>query len=255
MRRALLGAGLADHQGAADLRVVALDAGRELGRDQVAALEPLAARRRHAANLDATDPDDLEIVVDAVGAKEGFGFGDQLVVRPARARRVHEHPVAVVGNLGGAADRGDLGIHLAHQQAVDEGGLVGEIEVLGARRDPARDQALRRRADPLIAQPVERAFDFGDEIGGMDHLDARTIQLRAVDLERAVEIERGVAIVAHQRQRLAFEDAEIGGVAQIVALPGIAVDQQRVEARFRHCLDQTRSAVVGNHEARLRTPR
>ena len=83
MRGLLLGIGFADHQRAADLRVIAVDAGRELGRDHVAALEPLAPRRRHAPHLDAADADDLEIVVDAVGAEERLDLGDQLVVGAA----------------------------------------------------------------------------------------------------------------------------------------------------------------------------
>ena len=86
MARLLLGGGLADHQRAADLRVVAVDAGRQLGRHHVAALELLAARRRHAAHLDAADADDLEIVVDAVGPEERLDLGDQLVVGTARTR-------------------------------------------------------------------------------------------------------------------------------------------------------------------------
>ena len=180
--------------------------------------------------------------------KKASELGDQLVVRPARARRVHEHPVAFVGDFDGTADRGDFAVHLAHEQPVDEGGLVAEIERRGARRDPAWQQALRRGADALIAQPVQCAIHLSDEIARVDHLDAGTIQLRAVDLERTVEIERDVTVIAHERQRLAFEDAEVGGVAQIVALPGIAVDEQRVEAGVRHGRDETCPAIVSDHD-------
>jgi len=35
-------------------------------------------------------------------------------------------------------DRGDLAIELAHQQAIDEAGLVGELEIGGAGGDAAR---------------------------------------------------------------------------------------------------------------------
>ena len=58
----------------------------------------------------------------------------------------------------------------------------------------------------------------------------RAVERGAVGLQRAVDVERDVAVAAHQRQRLAFEDAEVGGVAQVIALPGVAVDQQHVEA-------------------------
>ena len=144
---------------------------------------------------------------------EGLYFGDQFVVCPAQARRIHEHPIAFVSNLGRAANRGDLGFHLAHQQTVDDRGLVAEVESFGSTSDPAREKTLRRGTDPMIAQPVQCMVNLGDEIGRVDHVDARTIQFGAVDLERAVEIESDMPITANQRQRLSFEDTEISGVA------------------------------------------
>ena len=66
----------------------------------------------------------------------------------------------------------------------------------------------------------------------MHDLDAGAIERGAVGLQRAVEIERDMAVAAHDRERLALQNAEVGGIAQVVALPGIAVDQQHVEAGF-----------------------
>ena len=109
MRLLLLGIGFADHERAADLRVIAIDAGRQLGRHHVAALELPAGRRRHAAHLRAADADDLEIVVDAVGAEERLDLGDQLVVGAARPRRLPEHGIAFVRKLRGAPHGVDLG--------------------------------------------------------------------------------------------------------------------------------------------------
>src|SRR5437588_163362 len=63
VRALLLRRRFAHHQGPADLRIITIDAGRQLGRHHVAALELFAAWRRHAFDLDAADPDDLEIVV------------------------------------------------------------------------------------------------------------------------------------------------------------------------------------------------
>ncbi len=229
------------------MRVIAVDAGRQLGRHHVAALELLAARRRHALHLDAADADDLEVVVDAVGAEERLGLRHQLVVGAAEAGRLHEHLVAGVGELGGLADRGDLAVELVHQQAVDEAGLVGDLEFAGARGDPARQQPLRRGAHAPVAHPVERRIHLADQVRREDDLDAGTIERGAVGLQRAVDVERDMAVAAHDRQRLAFEDAEVGGVAEIIALPGVAVDQQRVEAGLLHRVGQALAAFVGDH--------
>ena len=54
----------------------------------------------------------------------------------------------------------------------------------------------------------------------MNDLDARAIDLGPLRLERAVEIKRDLPILAQERQRLSFKDAEIGGVAQVIVLPG-----------------------------------
>ena len=94
-----------------------------------------------------------------------------------------------------------------------------------------------------LRNAVERLVDRRDEIGRMHHVDAGAFGVRALGLERAVEIERHLAVGAHDRQRLALEDAEIGGIAQVVVLPGVAVEQENVEAGFRHGLAQALPAL------------
>ena len=180
--------------------------------------------------------------------KKASEFSDQFVVRPAGARSIHEDLVAFVGKLCRAADRGDLGLHLAHQQAINEGGLVADIERLGAGSDPAREKALRRGPDPIIAQPVQYGIDLGDEFGCVDHFGGGTIQFGTVNLERAVEVEGDMAVIANECQRLSFENTEVRGVTQIIALPGIAIDQQHIEAGFRHHPDETCPAIVSDHD-------
>ena len=124
---------------------------------------------------------------------------------------------------------------LAHQQAIEEGGPVAEVEVLGTRRNLARDQARRRGADAVVAQAVERGVDLAEQVRRVHDLDAGAFECRAVGFQCTVEIERN-AVLAHDGKRLTFQDAEIGGVAQIVVLPRVAVEQQRVEALARHLL-------------------
>ncbi len=95
-----------------------------------------------------------------------------------------------------------------HQQAVEERGLVGELQILGARREPARDQAAGRGADALVAEAVERVVDLGDQVRRMHDLDAGHSICGAVDFQRAVEIERDVPVAAHERERLPFQRCE-----------------------------------------------
>jgi hypothetical protein len=137
-------------------------------------------------------------------------------------------------------------VELAHQQAVENGRLVGQAQVARARRDPARQQAVGRAAEALVAQAVQGLVDRCDEIGRMHHADPGAFGFRPLGLERTVEVECHLAVGARDRQRLALEDGEIGGIAQVVVLPGVAVEQENVEAGFRHGLAQAPPAL-GEH--------
>ena len=55
------------------------------------------------------------------------------------------------------------------------------------------------------------------------HAHARHFQLGALGVGRAIEIKFDRAVGRMQRDAVAFENAEIGAVAQVIALPGIAV--------------------------------
>ncbi len=81
----------------------------------------------------------------------------------------------------------------------------------------------------------------------MNDGEARRFDARAVDFERRVEIERDSAAALGDRQPLAFEHAEIRDIAQIIALPGIAIDENRVEAARFHRLVEPRSAIIRDH--------
>ena len=88
---------------------------------------------------------------------------------------------------------------------------------------------------------------IADQVGREHDLDARAVERGAVGLQRAVDIERDMAVATHDRERLALQDAEVGGVAQIVTLPRVAVDQQHVEAGFLHRIGEALAALVGDH--------
>ena len=49
------------------------------------------------------------------------------------------------------------------------------------------------------------------------------------------------------RDAVAFEDAEVGRVAQVVALPGIAVEHHLVDAGLRHSGDEALAPFVLQH--------
>src|SRR5712691_4374698 len=98
-----------EHQGAADLRVVAVYARSQLGRHQIAGREAPFRRRVHSAHLPATGAEDLEIFRAAAGTEESFDLRDQRIFRPPDPRRVAKDGVALVGEDSGAAKCRDLG--------------------------------------------------------------------------------------------------------------------------------------------------
>jgi hypothetical protein len=46
---------------------------------------------------------------------------------------------------------------------------------------------------------------------------------------------------------LPFEYAEIGGVAQIIALPGVAIKDEPVEFGIHHAHNKTRATIFRDH--------
>src|SRR5713101_8973751 len=61
---------LADHEGAADLRVITVHARGQLGRHQIAGRESPFRRRMHPAHFPAARAQDLKIFRTAAGAEE-----------------------------------------------------------------------------------------------------------------------------------------------------------------------------------------
>ena len=69
VRAALRRIGLADNEGAADLRVIALDRRRQLGRHEIAGGDDSVGRRRHAEHLAPARAQDHEIVGQPLARK------------------------------------------------------------------------------------------------------------------------------------------------------------------------------------------
>ena len=80
-------------------------------------------------------------------------------------------------------------------------------------------------------------------------VDARRLRLGALGVAGAVEKQLGRAVGFHHRDAVAFEDAEVGDVAQVVALPGIAVGHQFRDAGLRHRGQQSSAPFLRQHDA------
>ncbi len=85
----------------------------------------------------------------------------------------------------------------------------------------------------------------------MDDLDTIAFKLRTVGLDGAVEVERD-AVLADDGEPLPFQNPEIGGVAEIIVLPGVAVEKEHVGAFLRHLFHQPRLAITIHSHRRLR---
>ena len=101
----------------------------------------------------------------------------------------------------------------------------------------------------MVGHAIEPRADRAGDVGREAEVDARRLRLGALGVARAVEKKLGRAVGLHHGDAVAFEDAEVGDVAQIIALPGIAVDHQLVDAGLRHGGEQTSAPLLRQHES------
>ena len=90
-----------------------------------------------------------------------------------------------------------------------------------------------------IGDAVEPRADGARDVRREVHLHLRYLDLGTLGLDDAIEEQFDVAVDGDQRDAVTFEDAEIGDVAQVIALPGIAVEHHVADAGLAH----------GGHEA------
>src|SRR5262249_53873430 len=145
----------ADHEGAADLGVIALDARREFGRDEVAGIENLAGWRRHAAHLASADADDHEVLVGAYRTEEAFDLGHQFVILATGPRRGAEDLVTTIGQHGGAPYMNKLLFPLVHKELLDQLAAVREAQFPGMARQPVGEKIIRGGCDAAVAAPEQ----------------------------------------------------------------------------------------------------
>ena len=77
-----------------------------------------------------------------------------------------------------------------------------------------------------------------------------TSSLGALGFGGAVEKKFDLAVGRDQRDAVAFEDAEIGAVAQVVALPGVAVEHDVVDAGLAHGGHEALAPFLRKHDVR-----
>ena len=155
-----------------------------------------------------------------------------------------ERGIGVVGHLRRAPQDRDLGRQLVHHQRVEERRAVFEREAAAPVREPARHETTWRRGEAMIGDAIKPRADGAGDIGGKMDFCARHLGLGALGFGCAVEKELGRAVGRYDRDAVAFEDAEIGGIAQIVALPGIAVEHHLGDAGLSH---RRRADVGASH--------
>ena len=121
-----------------------------------------------------------------------------------------------------------------HEQFVDQRGRVVQGETARRVGKPARQEAARRGGEPRIGDAIEACAHRARNIGRKMDAHGRRFDLRALGLGSAIEIKLGCAVGRDQRDAVAFENAEIGAIAQVIALPGIAVKHEVIDAGLPH---------------------
>ena len=142
--------------------------------------------------------------------------------------------------MGGAADRVHLLLGLQHQQPVEHGGGVGHpaLPPFFHAATARRQMPARAGRDLPVAEARDRLVRLLHDVGDGDGVEAGAFDRGAFGLGGIVEIKRHLAVAPDDGNALALENAEVGGVAQVVVLPGIAVQHDRVEAGPLHGLGQ-----------------
>ncbi len=141
-----------------------------------------------------------------------------------------------------------------HEEAVEECGRVVEREAARGIGQETRQEAARRGGDTAIAEPAQMRRHRGRDLGRQMEREPRRLAFGALDLGRAVEEELHLAVAGHDGDAVSLQNAEIRRIAQVIALPGIAVDDERVDPRLRHRLGDTTAPFLPQHEHLLHEP-
>ena len=243
---------LADDQRAANLGEVPLDRRRELRRHQIAGSDAAFRRRRHAEYVRPAGADDHEIVGTPSAPQIGLDVRHHLVLPPPGLYRVAEHGIGVVRHLRRAPQRRDLRRQLVHEQPVEERGRILEREAAAFVREPIRQEAKRRGSEAMVDHPLEPRANGAGDVGCEMDFYSRRLRLGTLGFGGAVEEKLGRAVGRHQRDAVTLEDAEIGGIAQVIALPGVAIEHHVLDAGIRHGCEQMSAPRLRRHVALVR---
>jgi hypothetical protein len=169
---------------------------------------------------------------------------------PARPHRVQKRDIGFVGNLRRAAHRRDFARALVHQEPVDQRGRIVELEILRRIREPTRQETPRRGGNTRVGDTIEPRADDACNVGSEVHLRLRCFELGALGVGGAVEEQFDLAVGRYQRDTVTFENAEIGAVAQIIALPSIAVQDHVADAGLAHGGREALAPFLRKHDVR-----
>ena len=86
----------------------------------------------------------------------------------------------------------------------------------------------------MIGDTIEPRTDRARNIGREMDLHAGHLRLGALRFGGAVEKKLDFSVGSQERDAVAFENAKIRGVAQIVALPGVTVEHEVLDAGLLH---------------------
>src|SRR5262249_25973346 len=132
---------------------------------------------------------------------------------------------------------------------VEERGTILEREVAAFVREPTRQEATRRGGEAMIGPPIEPRTDSACDVGCKMDFYSRRLRFGTLGFGRTVEGKLGGARGGDHRDAVPIEDTEIGGIAQVVALPGIAVEQDALDASLRHGGEQMSTPRLRQHAA------
>lgn len=120
---------------------------------------------------------------------------------------------------------------LVEQQAVDQIGAVGQVPRNPGPGDAVGHRGGRHRGDEPVSHSLQAVDHGADDIFRPRDGSIGTGEARAVGLGRTVDENLGFSVGQYDRERIPFDRREIGGVAQVVALPRVSADQNAVEPR------------------------
>ena len=187
-----------------------------------------------------------------MAAQISLDIRHDLVLPPAGPHRLTEHCIGIVRHLRRTAERRNLCRQLVQKEPVKQCGRILQDKATGIVREPARQEPARGGSKATIGGAIEPGGDRAGDIGGEIDFILWRLAFGAFGFGGAVEEKLDRAVGRHDHDPVTLEDAEIGGIAQVIALPGVAVENDVLDPCIRHGAEQTSLPLARQHIALLR---